>query len=150
VNNLFNLAYTMLKWKVTIAINKAKLESHLGYLHSLQYSKPSLVCDLMELYRYLIDDYVIQFSLGLGKKDFITKTERFSSNRKGKRQYLNDNKTMDLMRDLAQYFEKQVNVTRIRHGKRQSVETLIYEECYLLAKYLRNERKEWIPRIAIL
>jgi CRISPR/Cas system-associated endonuclease Cas1 len=87
--------------------------------------------------------------LGLGKKDFITKTERFSRNRKGKRQYLNDNKTMDLMRDLAQYFEKQVNVARIRHGKRQSVETLIYEECYLLAKYLRNERKEWIPRIAI-
>lgn len=149
VNNLFNLAYTMLKWKVTIAINKAKLEPFLGYLHSLQYSKPSLVCDLMELYRYLIEDYVIQFSLGLSKKDFITKTEQFSSNRKGKRQYLNDNKTMDLMRDLTRYFEKQVNVARIRHGKRQSIETLIYEECYLLAKYLRNERKEWIPRVAI-
>jgi len=140
----------MLKWKVFIAINKAKLEAYLGYLHSLQYSKPSLVCDLMELYRYLIEDYVIQFSLGLSKKDFITKTEQYSSNRKGKRQYLNDNKTMDLMRDLTRYFEKQVDVARIRHGKKSSIETLIYEECYLLAKYLRNERKEWTPRIAIL
>jgi len=93
---------------------------------------------------------VIQFSLRLSKRDFITKTEQFSSKRKGKRQYLNDNKTMDLMRDLAQYFEKQVNVARIRHGKKSSLETLIYEECYLLAKYLRNERKEWKPRIVTL
>jgi len=148
VNNLFNLAYTMLKWKVAVAVNKAKLEPFLGYLHSLQYSKPSLVCDLMELYRYLIEDYVIQFSLGLNRKDVITKTEKFSRNRKGKRQYLNDNKTMSLMRDLTRYFEKQVNVARIRHGKKSSLETLIYEECYLLAKYLRNERKEWQPRMA--
>ena len=150
VNNLLNLAYTMLKWKVTIAINKAKLEPYLGYLHSLQYSKPSLVCDLMEIYRYLIEDYVIQFSLGLAKRDFITKTESFSSNRKGKRQYLNDKKTMDLMKDLTRYFEKQVNIARIMHGKKSSLETLINEECYLLAKYLRNERKEWIPRIAVM
>jgi hypothetical protein len=32
-------------------------------------------------------------------------------------------------------------------GKRQSVETLINEEALLLAKYLRGERKTWIPRI---
>ena len=150
VNNLINLAYTMLKWKVTIAVNKAKLEPFLGYLHSIQYSKPSLVCDLMELYRYLIEDYVIQFSQTLAKRDFIIKTEQFSSNRKGKRQYLNDNKTMDLMKNLTKYFEKTVEIARIRHGKKQTVETLIYEECYLLAKYLRNEKETWIPRIANL
>jgi CRISPR-associated protein Cas1 len=146
INNLFNLAYTMLKWKVFIAINKAKLEPYLGFIHSLQYGKPSLVCDLVELYRYLMDDYVIQFCLSLGKKDFITKTEQFSSNRIGKREYLNDNKTMNLMRDLTQYFEKKVDIERIKHGKKQSIETLIYEEALLLAKYLRNERALWIPR----
>jgi len=150
VNNLFNLAYTMLKWKVFVAINKAKLEPFLGYLHSIQYSKPSLVCDFMELYRYMIDDYAIQFSLTLTKRDFITKTEQFSSNRKGKRQYLNDNTTMDLMKDLTQYFEKTVDVARIRYGKKSSLETLIYEECYLLAKYLRGERETWFPRISVL
>lgn len=149
VNNLFNLAYTMLKWKVFVAINKAKLEPYLGYLHSLQYSKPSLVCDLMELYRYLIDDYVIQFSLRLTKKDFITKTEQLSSKKKGKREYLNDSKTKVLMRNLMGYFENKINVARIRHGKRQTFETLINEEALLLAKYLRNEIKEWKPRIRL-
>jgi len=33
------------------------------------------------------------------------------------------------------------------HGKRQRIETLINEEALLLAKFLRNERKTWIPRI---
>jgi hypothetical protein len=37
----------------------------------------------------------------------------------------------------------------MRHGKSQAVETLISEEAQLLAKYLRNENKVWIPRIAV-
>jgi CRISPR-associated protein Cas1 len=150
VNNIFNLAYTILKWKVTIAINKSKLEPFLGYLHSLQYSKPSLVCDLMELYRYMIDDYVIQYCMTLNHKDFTMKTEHYSTNRKGKRQFLNDNKTMMLTHGLTEYFNKTVNIARIRHGKKQTLETLIYEETLLLAKYVQNERETWIPRIANL
>jgi len=35
------------------------------------------------------------------------------------------------------------------YGNKQSIDTLISEEALLLAKYLRNERKEWIPRIAV-
>jgi len=39
---------------------------------------------------------------------------------------------------------------RIRIGKRQAIETLISEEALLLAKFLRGERKDWTPRIAVL
>jgi len=35
-------------------------------------------------------------------------------------------------------------------GKRQTIVTLISEEALLLAKFLRDERKTLIPRIAIL
>ncbi|MFC1488062.1 CRISPR-associated endonuclease Cas1 [Thermoproteota archaeon] len=38
-NNIFNLAYEILSWKVHRAFIKAKLESYLGFLHSLQYGK---------------------------------------------------------------------------------------------------------------
>jgi len=41
----------MFKWKVHRVIIRAKLEPYLGFLHSVQYGKPSLVCDLQELYR---------------------------------------------------------------------------------------------------
>jgi len=122
VNNLLNLAYTMLKWKVIKAILNSKLELYLGFIHSVKFGKPSLVCDLMELYRYLCDDYVIQFCLKLNKREFTVKTESCSSNRKGKREYLNNEKTMNLMRNLTEYFEKTVNVARIMHGNRQSLD----------------------------
>jgi hypothetical protein len=39
-------------------------------------------------------------------------------------------------------------LTRI--GKRQTIETLINEEALLLAKFLKDEWKTWIPRIAVL
>jgi hypothetical protein len=35
-------------------------------------------------------------------------------------------------------------------GEKQEIETLINEEALLLGMYLRNEKKEWIPRIAVL
>jgi len=41
-----------------------------------------------------------------------------------------------------------VEVPRIRVGKKQTIETLINEEAFLLAKFLRDERENWTPRIA--
>jgi hypothetical protein len=35
----------------------------------------------------------------------------------------------------------------MKHGKRQTVETLINEEAFLLAQYLRDEPETWTPRI---
>ena len=78
------------------------------------------------------------------------KTERLSRKRKGKREYLHDLQTRDLMKRLYRHFEFKVEVPRIRVGKRQTIETLINEEALLLGKFLRDERKIWTPRIADL
>lgn len=151
INNTFNLCYTVLKWRVQRAIIKAKLEPFLGFLHSEQFGMPSLACDLMELYRFLVDDFMIKYVSRLRKKDFVMK-EDFSANgkRKGKRQYLNKPLTKDLMAKLNSYFETMVDIPRIRIGSRQKIETLFNEEALLLAKYLREEKKEWKPRIPSL
>jgi len=53
------------------AILGAKLEPYLGFVHSEQHGKPSLVCDLMELYRCLVDDFPIGFFKKVGKRDFV-------------------------------------------------------------------------------
>lgn len=146
-NNIFNLAYEILSWKVHRALIKAKLEPYLGFLHSVQYGKPSLVCDFMELYRYLIDDFLIEYCRNLSSKDFIVKTENSTRKKKGKREYLNNQQTRDLMKKLDVFFESIVEVPRIKVGKKQSINTLINEETLLFARYLRNEMKEWLPRI---
>jgi hypothetical protein len=38
----------------------------------------------------------------------------------------------------------------MRRGKKQEIDTLISEEAMLLAKFLRNEKESWTPRIASL
>jgi CRISPR-associated protein Cas1 len=149
VNNTFNLAYTLLRYRVHSAILKAHLEPFLGFVHAEAHSKPSLVCDMMEIYRSLIDNFIIEFSETLKPKDFILKTEWFSVNRLGKRQVLNREKTKELTQRLNDYFERKVEIPRIKHGNKQTIETLINEEAMLLGKYLRNEIQTWKPRIAI-
>jgi len=49
---------------------------------------------------------------------------------------------------LNAFFNGMIDVQRIKIGKRQIVDTLISEEALLFAKYLRNERQEWVPRIS--
>ena len=78
------------------------------------------------------------------------KAESVSRNKKGKREYLNNAETRRMMKELNEYFEYKVDIPLIRHGKRQRIETLINEETLLLAKYLRGERNNWIPRISIV
>jgi len=106
-----------------------------------------LVCDLQELYRYLVDDFVIQFSQSLTPNDFVMKGERTTRKRWGKREYLNVSKTRELEKGLNELFGVWVEVPRIRHGSRQTLETLINEEAQLLAKYLRDEIITWVPRL---
>jgi len=149
INNLFNSGYQILNWKLHKALVNAKLEPYLGFLHSEQFSKPSLVCDFMEIYRYIIDDFVISFCFDLSKKDFITKNEVMSRGKVGKREYLNDAETKKFNAKLNDYFETLVEIPRMKIGEKQTIETLINEEAYLFAKYLRKEKSCWEPRIRI-
>ena len=147
MNNLFNLAYEVLGWKIHKALVRAKLEPYLGFLHSNQMGKMSLVCDFQELYRYLLDDFLIQYSQQISKRDFFAKTEVATRRKKGKREYLTDSETKTFLDELYRFFESRVEVKRIRNGEHQTLESLINEEALLFAKYLRNEIKVWNPRI---
>jgi len=150
MNNMLNLGYSVLSWKVYVALVRAKLEPYLGFLHSLQFGKPSLVCDFEELYRYLIDDFVIQYALRLKPNDFVLKQETFSANRKGKRQYLNRARNKEFLKELDLFFMSKVDIPRVKRGKKQEIETLINEEALLFARYLREEIPTWNPRTADL
>jgi len=104
------------------------------------------------LYRYLVEDFLIEFCRDLKVGDFVVKDEWASGkkDRKGRRQYLSDAKTRKMLKHLNQYLEGMVEIPRIRIGKRQTIETLIKEEALLFAKLLRDERKNRTPRTASL
>jgi CRISPR-associated protein Cas1 len=115
LNNTFNLAYEILRWKVHVALLKAHLEPFLGFLHSMQHGKPSLVCDFMEIYRYLIDDLIISFCKDVSSKDFVFKKEK-RSNRLGKRQYLNKKMERAFTQKLDALFQSIVEIPRVKIG----------------------------------
>ena len=87
-------------------------------MHSVQFGKPGLVCDFQETYKHLIEDFLIQYSQDLNKKDFITKTEELSRKKKSKREYLNNHETNDCMQKLNNYRESRINIPRIKGGKK--------------------------------
>jgi CRISP-associated protein Cas1 len=147
LNNVFNFAYYVLECRVHKALLKAKLEPYLGFLHSVQHGKPSLVCDFQELYRYLIDDFLIERCQKLRKKDFVLVTDFMMHLKMGKKIHLKEFETESLAEDLNAFFNRMVNIERIKVGKWQTIDTLISEEALLFAKYLRNEWKDWNPRI---
>lgn len=147
LNNVFNFAYYILECRIHKALLKARLEPYLGFLHSVQHGKPSLVCDFQEIYRYLIDDFLIERCKKIRKKDFVIVTNFMMHLKIGKKIHLKEYETDSLAEDLNAFFDRMVDVERIKVGKRQTIDTLICEEALLFAKYLRHERKDWIPRL---
>ena len=146
INNVFNFGYYVLKCRVHKALLKAKLEPYLGFLHSIQHGKPSLVCDFQDLYRYLIDDYLIERCQKLRKKDFVVVTDFMMRLKMGKRIHLSEYETDNLADGLNSLFKRKVEIPRTRFGKKQTIDTLMNEEALLFAKFLRKERKDWSPR----
>jgi len=150
INNVFNFGYYILKCRVHKALIKAKLEPYLGFLHSTAHGKPSLVCDFQELYRYLIDDFLIERCQKLHKNDFVRITDFIMHLKMGKRIHLCEYEADELAENLNSFFRRTVEIPRIRIGRRQTIATLINEEALLLAKFLRDERRKWTPRNALL
>jgi hypothetical protein len=60
---------------------------------------------LQELYRYLIDAFVIQYCQDLAKRNFVFKTERITAKKTGKSEYLNDAETSKFTAEVKNYFE---------------------------------------------
>ncbi len=59
VNALLSLGYTLLYNEAVSAVESIGFDPHLGFLHQPEYGRASLACDLMEEFRFLIDECVI-------------------------------------------------------------------------------------------
>ena len=52
-----------------------------------------------------------------------------------------------MLKQLYDYLNTKIDIPRTKWGSKQTIETLIREETGLLAKYIRDEIKEWVPRV---
>jgi len=86
----------------------------------------------------------------LRKKDFVVVTDFMMRFKMGKKIHLCEYEADSLADGLNGLFNREVEIPRIRYGSKQTLDTLINEEALLLAKYLRNEKRDWLPRIGIV
>jgi CRISPR-associated protein Cas1 len=67
VNVLLSFGYTLLANKVRGAVQSAGFDPYLGFLHQLDYGRPSLALDLMEEFRPLLIDSLVLRVCGDGR-----------------------------------------------------------------------------------
>jgi CRISPR-associated protein Cas1 len=137
LNNLLNLSYEVLKGEVYRAVMYAHLDPYLGYLHSIQFTKPSLVCDIQEIFRGLIDEFLIGYSKNLNETDFEDKNGRM---------FLKQKESYKMIKAINNLFDKRIKHQRIKKfGEYSTIRTAIREEPIKLAQYLRGEKERYEP-----
>ena len=137
-NNLLNLGYEILSAEIYKAVLLSHLDPYLGYLHGEQYLKPSLICDLIELFRFNIDEFLITYVQKLDLK------ESFELN--GNKPFLTPIEMKKYILEVSKTFDNTLLHQRIKKfGKRTKLRTIIKEEPIKLAQYLREEKCEYAP-----
>lgn len=141
LNNLLNLGYEVLKGEVYRGVMYAHLDPYLGYLHSIQFAKPSLVCDIQEIFRSLIDEFLIDYGHRLNENSFENKSNRM---------FLKQKESYKMIKAINELFDKRIKHQRIKKfGKYSTIRTAIKEEAIKLAQYLRGEKDDYQPFVML-
>ena len=129
VNALLNYGYAVLESEVRKDLNSIGLDPSISFLHELSNSRASLVYDVQELYRWLIDLSVIQLleEKKLKKSDFIV-TENYNIR-------LRENTAKALIEKIRLNF----NARALYNGKYYSYQNILYENVRLLANYIMGK-----------
>lgn len=125
VNVLLSFGYTVLQQNILGAVQTAGLDPHVGFLHRLEYNRPSLALDLMEEFRPLIVDSVVLRCLN----NAIIKEEHF---RPGEE----DERPIVLMPEGVRLFVRELETRLTQSFKHpESGEQVTYRRLFLLQAY---------------
>lgn len=128
-NAMLNYAYGVLYSKVEKACLIAGLDPYLGFLHSDNYNKKSLVFDLIEMYRDLSDRTVIYLFTGKQIRDsfFDKHSSGMTLNKEGKTVLISSlNKTFD---DTIRYKNRNIkNLDKIQFDCHEIAKKLLGED----------------------
>jgi len=128
-NCLLNYGYGVLYSMVEKGCILAGLDPYLGFIHSDNYNKKSLVFDLIEIFRILVDKTVIYlFSKRKVKKEYFDQIKNgLSLNKEGK---------AFLISALNETFEKKVRY----RGRNIKNRNIIQFECHRIANNLLKQK----------
>ncbi|MDY7019138.1 MAG: CRISPR-associated endonuclease Cas1 [Chloroflexota bacterium] len=105
VNSLLSFGYTLLTYDIQSAVHAVGLDPFIGFLHSTQYSRPSLALDLVEEFRTVIVDSVV---LKLINSQIMNEHD-FNTSQKGKAVFL----TQEGIKTFIHHYEGRVQTAVI-------------------------------------
>ncbi len=152
VNALLSFVYTLLTNEVLTAIKIVGLDPYLGALHSIEYGRPSLACDLVEEWRTILGDRLVLLMINksiirkdhfvyrkMNSTDFIDETDL-----KQKRPVEMKPNTC---RAFLEAYEKFLNskITYPLTQEKTTYRTAILRQVELFKNYLMGKEKEYRP-----
>ena len=132
LNNLLNLGYEVLRRRVHVAVIGAHLDPYLGYLHSSRQYQPSLVYDMMEPWRAVVEDFILNYHVKLSKGCFTIHGQRYFLEREP---MIGPTKALDKHID-----NKRVPYSYRDNSKTVRIRTAIKEDPRKLAQYIRKKK----------
>ncbi|MCC9078462.1 CRISPR-associated endonuclease Cas1 [Litorilinea aerophila] len=134
VNVLLSFGYTLLSQNILGAVLAVGLDPYVGFLHQLQYNRPSLALDLMEEFRPVVVDSVVLRCLNNG----ILQPEHFQPGEAHQRPVvLVDEGVKRFVREMEQRLEQEIQHPQT--GERVTYRRLFLQQVYSLARALQAE-----------
>ncbi len=146
INALLSLGYTLLCSRMLSLVETSGLDPYLGYLHSPEYGRPSLVLDLIEEWRpIIVDSLVVRlFNWGtIRPTDFVQE----DLNEEEEEIVGGLKLTPDGLRKFLHHFSQRLNeeATYPPLGKRFRYRDIMQHQVWHLARVLQRKEKEYIP-----
>lgn len=124
-NALLSFGYTILLSEVTQEIQGLGLDQNLGFIHKMDYSRPSLALDILEEFRFVIDSLV----LGLFNKNQIT-IDHFEPENNGI--YLNkEGRTK-----FFTAYEEKMRTQQLIYGIKRDYREIIRQQALFIKKFI--------------
>jgi len=137
INALLSLFYTVLANDIHSVCNVVALDPYIGFLHKEYYGRPSLVCDLMEAYRPLIDKFVLNL---INRKE-VTKGD-FIRNNNEIEYKLNTAAFGKVMAKWNTYFKEDTHYYKTLK-RDMTIQKMIEYDIRIFAKYMSDDIKEF-------
>jgi len=140
INALLNYGYAILESEIRKAINGIGLDYSIGFLHEINQSRASLVYDIQELFRWIIDLSVIQLleKKKLKKSDFII-TENYHTRLREK-----------TVKMLIEKINLNFNLkTSYKNSKNYTYQNILQDNVQQLANFISDKKKSlefFIPK----
>ncbi len=120
-NKMLNYSYAILSSYIWRSLQLAGLEIYAGFLHTERSGKPSLVIDIMEIYRAWVSDRsVLKHALSFkDEKDLTTECKK------------------KIIEDITSFMNKKIKI----RNKKLKLSTIIQRDAYRLAGHFYGKKK---------